>query len=221
MPNNSSETNDQPVERSTEQAPPSESAESAYREGAPTNLRDSQPNTADQHLNSAKISDDAIDFGPPPGCVAGGDSYRTDDQNRNIYQHRDSDGRLTEESMTNPDGSGTARQYGADGSRTETIWDKDNNSKIVKYDETGQKSSQETRWADGQTDRYRYSNDGSTHYSQTDSSGRLKEESIMRRDGSGESREYREDGERTERSWDQFGRIQTTQYDAFGRRVRN
>jgi len=43
--------------------------------------------------------------------------------NTQRYSQTDAQGRLKEESVARPDGSGEARQYGTDGSRTDTSWD--------------------------------------------------------------------------------------------------
>src|SRR5215467_10654574 len=102
-----------------------EMARSAYSHDAPSNLNSGRHgSTADQHLNTATINKDHIAFGPNQNQNASHpsqsevrnennstDCTRTDEQGRNTYQHRDAQGNVTRESMTNPDGSGTGRQY--------------------------------------------------------------------------------------------------------------
>lgn len=120
-----------------------EVASSAYGVGASaTDLRGSAGSTAEQHLNKATISKDAIEFGASRTSVgqAGArdsepDVRRfTDAQGAQVYQLRKPDGSLAEESITNKDGSGTARQYRPDGSRKETNWDGRGGSNSAEYD---------------------------------------------------------------------------------------
>jgi len=199
-------------------------ARSAYSHDAPSNLQSGRHgSTADQHLNTATINKDHIDFAPnqnashPSQTANGSDRYHTDEQGRNTYQHKDAQGKVTEESMTNPDGSGIGRRYGNDGSRTDFNRDKDGNRAMQTYDKNGRLTETENRLATGETDRSRTDEQGRRFDSQTDSQGRLTYESMTNRDGSGSSKQYREDGTRTDSSWDKNGNTDSQTYDKDGR----
>jgi hypothetical protein len=185
-----------------------EIASSAYTAGAASQLQRDSAISNDAHVPKATISGNAIEFG-----ASNDSSHRTDAQGNKIYQHKDANGRVTEESITHKDGSGTARQYGADGSRTDTNWDKDGNQNSTKVDKNGRELSSEVRGANGDVSRYTYGADGSTTYQHKDANGRLTEESLRRADGSGEARQYGADGSRSATSWDASGNRNVVNYD--------
>ena len=228
MSNTAMESPNIPVERASESSNQGtvEAVRTSYSKDAPTDLQSSATNTADQHLNLATFTGDSIQFAPSDSGAQrqaqndDGSSYRFDADGTRHYSHKDASGRLTEESMTRPDGSGVARQYGNDGSRKDITWDKDGNRNSQSFDKDGRLTDAETRDSNGAVSKYRYDADGTKHYSHKAADGRLTEESMTRPDGSGVARQYGVDGSRKEISWDKDNKIRTLAYDKDNRRVR-
>ena len=184
----------------------------------PSNTPDA-PETA--HKTPPPDSTDQVAMGAAPSAKDSSENreqthYGPDEKGNQVYWHKDENGKLTDESITHPDGSGEAKEYGKD-THKDMKWDDKGNWHSKTFDNnTNELKESENRTPNGESSKWNRDADNNENFTRKDKDGKVLEESKIRPDSSGYIKQYGDGQSRDELSWDKDGNYHTEKYDQHG-----